>query len=366
MSEKRSRRIVRPRRMLRGLLLVVVPLAAVAIGLHYYVLGGRYEVTENAYVKAHIVAVSAEVAGRVVEVGVRDNQSVDAGALLFRLDPAPFELEVARAEAQLAVVRTELDALRASYRVALAEAAEAESSIGFLTRQLERQQMLKARGMGREETYDEARHNLDAAQRKLDSARQRARSVLASLGGDGNLPPERHPRYLQAMAARDAAQLDLGRARVVAPAGGVVSNMKLLVGEHVARGVPVFSLIESGHIWVEANYKETQLTYMREGQQATVSADAFPDSEWRARVSAIAPATGAEFAVLPPQNATGNWVKVVQRIPVIIHLDRVDGAPPLRAGMTVSVSVDTGRERSVSSSFRELFGLARAAPAGGR
>jgi len=366
MSGKRAQRIVWPRRVLRGGLLVAVPLVAVAFGMHYYVLGGRYEVTENAYVKAHIVAVSAEVAGRVVEVGVRDNQPVDAGALLFRLDPTPFELEVARAEAQMAVVRTELDTLRASYRVALAEAAEAEAGIGFLARQLERQQMLKARGMGREESYDEARHNLDAAQRKLESARQRARSVLATLGGDASLPPERHPRYLQAKAARDAAQVDLSRARVVAPASGVVSNMKLQVGEHVARGVPVFSLIESGQVWVEANLKETQLTYVREGQHATVSADAYPGSEWPGRVSAIAPATGAEFAVLPPQNATGNWVKVVQRIPVVVQLDRTDGAPTLRAGMTVSVSIDTGRQRTVSGSLREFLGLARAGPAPGR
>lgn len=365
MSEPRVPRVWL-RRMLRGVLLVVVPLVAVAIGLHYYVLGGRYEVTENAYVKAHIVAVSAEVAGRVVEVAVRDNQPVAAGALLFRLDPVPFELEVTRAEAQMAVVRTELETLRAAHRVALAEAAEAEANIGFLTRQLERQQMLKARGMGREESYDEARHNLDAAQRKLDSSRQRARSVVASLGGDANLPPERHPRFLQAKAARDTAQVDLARTRVVAPSAGVVSNMKLQAGEHVARGVPVFSLIESGHVWVEANYKETQLTYVREGQRVTVSADAYPGSLWQARVSAIAPATGAEFAVLPPQNATGNWVKVVQRIPVVIQLDPDADAPPLRAGMTVSVSVDTGRERTVSGSLRELLGLARAEPVTGR
>jgi len=354
------------RRMLRGVLLVVVPLVAVAIGLHYYVLGGRYEVTENAYAKSHIVAVSAEVEGRVVEVGVRDNQPVATGALLFRIDATPFELEVARAEAQMAVVRTELETLRAAYRVSLAEAAEAESNINFLTRQLERQRMLKARGMGREESFDEARHNLDAAQRKLESSRQRARSVVASLGGNANTPPERHPRYLQAQAARDTAQVDLARTRIVAPAAGVVSNMKLQVGEHVARGVPVFSLIESGQVWIEANYKETQLTYIRDGQPARVSADAYPGSEWQARVAAIAPATGAEFAVLPPQNATGNWVKVVQRIPVIVQLDPVADAPPLRAGMTVSVSIDTGRERTVSGSFRELLGLARAEPTPGR
>jgi membrane fusion protein, multidrug efflux system len=369
MNERRRKRVlsrIRPRNALRSVLLVIAPLVAVLVGLHYYILGGRYEVTDNAYVKANIVAVSAEVDGRVVEVAVHDNQAVDAGALLFRLDPKPFELEVERADAQMRVVRTDLDTLRAAYRVALAEAAEAEANIGFLTRQLERQQMLKARGMGREESYDEARHNLESAQRKLESSRERAHGVLVSLGGDAKLPVEDHPRYLQAKAARDSAQVDLARTRVMAPAAGVVSNMKLQAGEHVARGVPVFSLIESGRIWIEANYKETQLTHMREGQPATVSADAYPDRSWHARISAIAPATGAEFAVLPPQNATGNWVKVVQRIPVIVQLDPVAGAPPLRAGMTVSVSVDTGRERTVTGSLRELLGLARAEPAGGR
>jgi membrane fusion protein (multidrug efflux system) len=335
------------RRLLRVVLLTGVPLVAAAVALHLYARGGRHVETDNAYVKAHIIAVSAEVAGRVVEVAVRDNQAVAKGQLLFRIDAAPFEVAVARADAQAAVVRTDLDSLRAEHRVALAEAAEAQARIEFLERQLERQQRLKERGMTRDDAVDEARHNLEAARARLSAVRERTARVLATLGGDPNLPAARHPRSLEARAARDAAQLDLGHTRVTAPAAGVVSNMKLQAGEYVARGVPVFSIIETGDTWVEANFKETQLAGVRVGQEARIVADAYPGIEWRARVSAIAPATGAEFAVLPPQNATGNWVKIVQRVPVHFAIERTAEQPPLRAGMTVTVSVDTGRARGL-------------------
>jgi len=335
------------RKGLRAILLVGVPIVAGLAALYFYAAGGRHVETDNAYVKAHIIAVSAEVAGRVVEVAVRDNQPVAAGAPLFRIDPAPFEVAIAKAEAQMAVVRTDLASLRAEYRVALAEAKEAEERIDFTSRQLERQRQLKERGMGREDTFDEARHNLDVARARLTAVQERAARVLASLGGDPNLPPDRHPRFLEAQAARNAAQLDLAHTRVTAAAAGVVSNMKLQVGEFVARGVPVFSLIESRDTWVEANFKETQLAGVRVGQPARIVADAYPGVEWTARVSTIAPATGAEFALLPPQNATGNWVKVVQRVPVHLAIEQVPGQPPLRAGMTVTVTVDTGHARGL-------------------
>ncbi len=339
--------------MLRPLLLVAVPCAAVAAGAWLWLQGGRYEETENAYVKAHIIAVSADVSGRVVEVAVADNQPVAAGAALFRVDPVPFALALAGAQAQLEVIRTELEGLRVDHRLAQVEAAEAEERIRYLSRQLERQEKLKERGMGLESSYDEARHNLEAARRRLEGARERSRRVVASLGGDLALPADRHPRYVAAVAARDAARVDLERTRVAAPAAGVVSNMKLQPGERVERGVPVFTLIEQGAVWVEANFKETQLTHMREGQAATVVADAYPQRERAARISAIAPATKAEFALLPPQNASGNWVKVVQRVPVLIRLE--PGAStdaPLRAGMTVTVRVDTGRSRSLAAALR--------------
>ena len=344
---------------MRVILLFIVPCAVIFAGLVFYARGGRFAETDNAYVKARVIAVSAEVAGRVVEVNVRDNEAVMAGAPLFRVDTAPVQLAIQRAEAQMAVVHTEVEGMRAEHRVAVAEAAEAEERIGFLERQLERQMRMKERGMSREDLYDEARSNLDTARRRVASLRERAGRVLASLGGDARLPTERHPRYLEAVAARDSARLDVARAQVFAPAAGVVSNMKLQPGEHVQRGVPVFSLVEGAAPWIEANFKETQLAHMRAGQSATVEADAYPDVRWRARVSAIAPATGAEFAVLPPQNATGNWVKVVQRVPVVLQIERDDALPPLRAGMTVTVSVDTGRERSVPGVLRALAGQGR-------
>ena len=247
-------------------------------------------------------------------------------------------------------MRPTLEGLRAEHRVALAAAAEAQERIGFLARQLERQQKLKERGMGLEASFDEARHNLEAARRRLESAHEKAARVLAALGGDLKRAPEAHPSFLAARAARDAGRDELARVRVVAPAAGIVSNMRLQVGERVERGVPVFSLIESRPMWIEANFKETQLTHMREGQEVTVVADAYPKAKWHGRVSTIAPATKAEFAILPAQNSSGNWVKVVQRVPVLIHLDAPpDGHTPLRAGMTVTARVDTGHVRTLSA-----------------
>jgi membrane fusion protein (multidrug efflux system) len=347
------------RKLARVLLLLGVPLAAAAVALHYYAEGGRHLETDNAYVKAHIIAVSAEVGGRVAEVAVRDNQPVAEGRLLFRIDPAPFEVAVARANAQLASARTDVEMLRAEHRVALADATEAGERIRFLTLQLERQRRLREQGMVREDAYDEARHNLEATRARLAAVQERAARVLVGLGGNPKLPAERHPRVLEAQAARDAAALELARTRVHAPAAGTVSNLKLQAGEHVARGVAAFSLIQAGEPWIEANFKETQLAGMRVGQAARVVADAYPGIEWRARVSAVAAATGAEFALLPPQNATGNWVKVVQRVSVQLAIEPDGRAaadrPALRAGMTVSVSIDTGRSRGLPD-LRGAFG----------
>ncbi len=341
MTELRPRR-----RLLRALLLLVVPLVAVAAGLQHYAEGGRHLETDNAYVKAHVVALSAEVAGRVAEVAVRDNQTVTPGQLLFRIDPVPFETALARASAQLANARTEVETLRVEYRVALADAAEAEERIRFLGVQLERQRRLREQGMVREDAYDEARHNLEAGRARLAALQERAARGLAGLGGDAKLPTSSHPRVREAQAAHDSAALDLARTRVSAPAAGTVNNMKLQPGAQVARGVAVFSLVLAGNHWIEANFKETQLAGMRVGQAARIVADAYPGVEWQARITTIAPATGAESALLPPQNATGNWIKVVQRVPVLLDIEPGGaGQPQLRVGMTVNVSIDTGRSR---------------------
>jgi membrane fusion protein (multidrug efflux system) len=348
------RPVVAVSRAVRVLLLIVVPLLLVLAGGYVYVTGGREMETENAYVKANIVAISAGVAGRVIEVLAQDNQPVPAGAVLFRLDPTPYQIAVDGARAQMDRVLTEVKSLRSEYKATLLEAREAEERIEFLARQLERQERLKEKGMSRGDQYDEAVHNLEAARRRLDSIKEKANRVLASLSGDPNLAGEKHPRYAEAKAVYDAAMLDLYRSQVRAPVAGVVSNMKLQVGEYVEKMVPVFSLVDSGPVWIEANYKETQLTHMRVGQPATVVADAYPEQQFKAVVEAIAPASGAEFAVLPPQNATGNWVKVVQRIPVRIRVEQGAGQPPLRAGMTVTVAVDTGVSRGLPRTVQRL------------
>jgi membrane fusion protein, multidrug efflux system len=354
MSDAANKAVIVVHRAVRILLLVVVPLVAIVTGLYIYATGGQEVETDNAYVKANIVAISASVNGRVIEVLARDNQPVEADALLFRLDPEPYQIAVAGARAQMDVVRTDVQSLRAEYRATLQDAAEARSRIDFLEKQLARQEYLKERGMTRGDTYDEARHNVEAAKRRLDSIREKTNRVIAELSGNPDMPVERLPRYAEARAAYDAAMLDLSRAAIKAPFTGVVSNMKLQVGEYVEKGAPMFSLIESGPLWIEANYKETQLTYMQVGQSATVLADAYPDQEWPATVEAIAPATGAEFAVLPPQNATGNWVKVVQRVPVRIKVEQPRGKPQLRSGMTVTVAVDTGRPRGLPRMVQKL------------
>jgi membrane fusion protein (multidrug efflux system) len=348
------------RKLTRPLLLVVVPAVAALAALQWYARSSRWAETDNAYVKSYLVSISAEVSGRVSEVAVRDQQRVDKGALLFRIDPVPFQLALARAQAQLAVTRTEIETLRADYRTAVLDADETAERIEFLQRQYERQRQLKDKGMSREDQFDEARSNLETAKKRLVSQRERAKSALAALAGKPDAPAEQHPRFLQAQSAVDAAQLDLARTQVSAPAAGVVSNMKLQPGMHVERGVPAFALVDGGPAWIEANYKETQLTDVREGQAARFTVDAYPGVTWRARVAAIGPATGAEFAVLPPQNATGNWVKVVQRLPVRIEPEDNGKRPPLRAGMTVTVTVDTGRIRNATDLLFDLFRPANA------
>ena len=335
------------RRLTRIALMIVLPLIAVVVALQLYASGGRYVVTENAYVKANIVAVSADVSGRVVSVEVDDNQLVKPGERLFAIDPLPFRIALAETDAQLAVIRRDFAQLRFDVREAQAEAAEARERQRFLGQQFERQKKLKKRGMGSEEAYDSALHDLKVGEESLRKLDQRIARSLAALGGDAQLPVEKHPRYRRAMAVREQASVDLARTAINSPATGVVSNMKLQVGEYVKEGRAVFSLIETSPVWVEANLKETELTNVVLGQAATIVVDAYPDHEWQAFVDSIAPATGAEFALLPPQNATGNWVKVVQRLPVLLRIEHTDDEPVLRAGMTVTASIDTERVRGL-------------------
>ena len=355
----RSRGLNIVRRLLRSsirlVLLVGVPVFAGLVGLHLYAKGGRFIETENAYVKANIIAISSDRDGRVTEVLVQDNEYVETSRELFHLDPESAILAVRQAEAQMEVVRTEIKGFQADYHESLARTEVAIENVRFMRVQLQRQERLRSKKLGRSEDFDAAIHELKLAEREVRLLEQRTQQSLAQLNGKPDSPVEQHPRYQRAITVRGQANMQLQRTTVVAPSSGVVSNMKLQVGEYVEEGKPIFSVIEAAPIWVEANLKETQLTHIVVGQEATISVDAYPDVSWIASVQRIAPATGAEFALLPPQNATGNWVKVVQRVPVRLKIQHRPGQPELRAGMTATVSIDSKQKRELPKFARQFL-----------
>lgn len=333
------------RRGLRALLLFCGPFIVLIIASYAYINSGRYVTTENAYVKADKIAISADVDGRVVRIYVNENQAVESGQVLFEIDDRPFQIALARAQAELGIVANQIASYRTAYRQELAELEIAKDNLDFAQREYTRQQKLSKGGIVSKSRYDEARHGLQVARQKIAALQEDITHALANLGGDPAMELENHPRYQQVVAERDQAILDLEHTTVRAPAAGVISNIQLQPGEYVDAGKPVFSLIAADKLWITANLKETELTHVREGQQVTVSADTYPDYEWLAVVESISPATGAEFSLLPPQNATGNWVKVVQRIPVRLRLENPYQGPVLRTGMSVAVAIDTQFER---------------------
>ena len=296
------------------------------------------------------------VIGRVIAVEVAENQFVRHGDVLFRLDPEPFQIALDMAEAKMLAVRNDVEAARAEFRQIEAEIEEARERVQFYAHQAERQRELQGRGISTEVKLEEAEVDLMGAQQRVAALQEKLRTVLAKLGGDPASAAELHPMYRQAEAERDMAALNLTHAVVRAPIDGTVSRMRLQPGEWLEEGEAAFSVINPATTWVEANLKETQLEHVQIGQQVEIDADAYPSDLWLGKVTSISPATGAEFALIPPQNATGNWVKVVQRLPVKLRLSPQAGEPSLRAGMTATVRIDTGRERTVSSSLGQMLG----------
>ena len=341
------RRLFTRRGLTRFVLLFVLPAVAVVAGGHYWVKATRYVTTENAYVKAHHLAISSDIDGRATRVLVRENDQVKKGDLLIELDPEQYRIDLAKSEAELAGIRNTLDALRAEYRTAQAELVDARQEINYFKRVFERQKKLSARGVASRAAFDAAERNLTQARQAARTISQKIQQVLAKLGGRVDMPAEKHPMYMEAKAQREQAALNLRRTRIYAPDDGIVGKVSLEGGEYVEEGKAVIPIIQSRAPWIEANLKETQLAHVRPGQKARIVIDAYPDHEWTAQVLSISPSTGAELSVLPPQNASGNWVKVVQRVPVRLKLDRVHEGVQLRAGMTVEVSIDTGRDRSL-------------------
>jgi membrane fusion protein (multidrug efflux system) len=292
------------------------------------------------------------VSGRVVELDVHDNQAVTRGQVLFRIDDRPFRIAVEDAQAKLAASRLQIGAAKATYLQQLASVAAANVTLAYEQHEFERQQHLLESGISSRAQFEQTQHARDLARSQLTSAQQQLGSVRALLGGNPDLPLDEHPVVKEAQAALDKANLDLSYTIIRAPDAGIAAKVEQLqIGDYITAATPVFSLISNHDIWVEANFKEDELTYMRAGQPAEVRIDAYPGRRFKATVASLSPGTGAQFSLLPPENATGNWVKVVQRVPVRLHFDdpHIDEVP-LHAGLSVDVTVDTGHRRHLFGS----------------
>jgi len=332
----------------RKVTLFAGPLIISAIAVYFYMVGGRYMETDNAYLKAGMMSIASEISGKVVEVSIADNGRVEAGQLLFRVDDQPYQIALARAEANLVKVGGDVESLKADYLNKLADLDKSKTQQNFYLREFNRLNSLLARKTVSAAEVDQAEYFYRDAINEMQVTTQALQVVKARLI-DIDLPLEQHPSYLLALAERDKARLDLSHVRTVAPSSGVVANFSIRKGEYIIAGAPLFSLVDDSYIWVEANFKETDLTHLQVGQPATIKVDSYPDQQWQGHVASITPGTGSVFSLLPAQNSTGNWVKVVQRISVNLAIDPLtsDSSSGLTAGMSALVKVDTGHSRQM-------------------
>jgi membrane fusion protein (multidrug efflux system) len=346
--------------LLRRLMFALLPLVLV-IGAYWYITGGRVVSMDDAYVEADKVGVSTDVPGIVAEVDVTENQHVQAGQILYRLDDLQLRLALARAEAQVGTVRNALNALKANYRDMQSQIQQAQNDIEYFDTEFHRQQDLLAAHVASQVTFDTARRNFQNAQQKLASLTQQLGAIAANLDDDPTGEVEKKPRYLDAVAQRDEAARQFGHTVVKAPFAGIVTNVPAIApGKYLQASMTAFYLVAADHVWVVANPKETELTHVRTGQPALVTVDTYPDTQWSGSVESISPAAAQEFSLLPAQNTSGNWVKVVQRVPVRVRIDTNDKSlPPLRAGMSVEVDVDTGHSRGLPHFLTAMFGRGR-------
>ena len=339
-------------------LLILGPLALVVGALGLYLVTGRYVSEEDAYVQAVNVSISPQVAGQVVTIAARSNTPVRKDDALFNLDPEPYRIALANAEAQLGIARDQGRTLVETYRSRLKQIDEAKATADYAQTNYERQQHLFDTGAAPRATLDAAIRDLQTAKANLASLEKEAAAALAQLGGNPDMPIDEQSTVKQAQAAVDSALRNLRLTSIVAPFDGIPNNVEsIAVGAFLNAGQSAFPLVSTHDLYIEANIRETDLTYVRQGDPARVTVDAYSDMPLDAKVTTLAPASGSVFALLPPQNATGNWVKVVQRIPIRLSFAEIPDGLALRAGMSVKVSIDTGHRRSLHELWRDITSI---------
>ena len=343
------------RQVIRFFFLLVLPTVVVVLGADYWLKSSRFVKTENAYVKAHLLSISSDLNGRAAKLYVKPNQIVKKGDPLFELDSEPFKIALGRAQAELISIKYDLNALREELYEARAQLSEAKAEVVYSERVFKRQKELSQRGVASKVRLEEAERELTIARQHVRTTRHHIGRIVAKLGGEVTQPLNRHPSYIEVSGRVESAKLNLRRTIIFSPVNGTVGSFALQPGEYVQTGKPVIPIIQSDEQWIQANLKETQLTHVRPGQNVELTIDAYPDEPLEAKVVSISPTTGAELSILPPQNASGNWVKVVQRVPVRIEFKNKEVIRKLRSGMTVQISIDTERERSLLAMIKSSF-----------
>jgi membrane fusion protein (multidrug efflux system) len=358
-AEPRRRLMAGMRRYRRFLLLVVLPLVAAVAGVTFYLNGGRYVTTDDAYVGAQKVLITPDISGKIEKVVVKEGQQVREGDVLFEFDPVPFRLAVAQAKANLAQAKVTYDNLTADLKIYSQMTDLSQQGMDLKRRDVERKSSLVKNNFGSQLDLDNAAAALVTASAQFQLLQQKIATAKAQLLGNPDLPIEEFPAYAQAKAALDQAQRNLDHTTMRAPMAGTATQVEQIqLGRFVTAGTPVFSIIDTSNPWVDANPKESDFTYVAVGQSVTLEVDAFPNHPFKGTVGSLSPGTGAQFAILPPQNASGNFVKVVQRVPVRIYFDKNDKyVRKLKAGMSVYTTIDTNHRRSLSA----LLGLTPAA-----
>jgi membrane fusion protein (multidrug efflux system) len=343
---------------LRLTLLVLIPALVGLIALSYYLLGGRYVATDNAYVGAQKVLITPEVSGKVVRIAVTEGQLLKPGDELFAIDPEPYRFTAQEAEARLVRVRSDFATLKAALASLDRQIELSRQTLSAARADFDRKTRLLGDRISSQSDLDKARVALAAAQVQLEQLEQQERTARIQLLGDPDLAVERYPQFIEATVSLERAQRDLANTVLRAPIAGVATQVSSIqMGRYLTAGMAVFSIISSDTLWIDANPKETDLTYVRAGQLVIITVDAFPDRRWEGTVGAISPGTGAQFAILPPQNAAGNWIKIVQRVPMRIEFAPGQDLRRLRAGMSATVEIDTGRRGRLAS----MLGVSAAA-----